>query len=179
MIELQFQPSPESLRELSRLEREAPKTFSAAYKFAITRSRKALVSVMKHHGGHGVPRFAARNEMTIRLGRGRRESGVLSLANRIKYTRVGPEAFFLSWVGTLGEWAAKKYQAGATYAFSKDMRYCLHRLRIKDVPALYERPDRPIIEPLHAYLAQNFHRYVLETFEKKLKAILRKGGRPE
>ena len=179
MIALTFQPAPESLRELSRLERETPETFSAAYKFAVTRCRKALVSVMKHHGGHGVPRFAARDEITIRVGRGRRESGVLSLANRIKYTRVGPEAFFLSWVGTLGEWAAKKYQAGATYAFSKDMRRWLHRLGIKDVPANYERPDRSIIEPLYVYLARNFHRYVLEAFEKKRNAILRKGGRLE
>ena len=176
MMQLEFQPTPETLKTLKRLERDTPKTFSKAYKAAVGRSLKAMRAAMKQHGGKYIPSFAPRQSITLQLNPGRKESGVLAIANRMRYQKTGPDSFYLSWVGTLGEWAAQKYQVGASYALSAGQRHYWHRRGLKDVPLMYERPARPVIDPLHTYIAQHFARYVLEAFEKYRRGAAKKGA---
>lgn len=174
-VELKFEPTRESLRELERLERETPKTFETAYKGAVRRSWQALKALMKQQGGKYAPAFAPRQDMTLTLHRGTKPGGVLSDPKRMYYKKTGPWQFYLSWVGTLGEWGAKHYQTGKTYAMSQAQRRYCHTRGVKDVPHVYDRPARPIIEPLHGYLATHFIRYVMEIYNKTVASRRAKG----
>lgn len=176
MVALSFQPDRESLRTLSRLERETPKTFAYAYRGAVARSLKALKALMRQQGGKYAPAFAPRRTMTTTLHPGRKPGGVLADPKRMYYKKLGPASFLLSWVGTLGDWGATHYQEGKTYTFSQDQRAYFHKvLRSKDVPYVYDRPARPVIEPLHKYLAANFARYFMEAYKRREAYLVKRG----
>ena len=164
-VELKFEPTRESLREMKRLERETPKTFETAYKGAVKHSLNALKALMRWQGGKYAPRFAPRQEMTLTLHGGTPPGGRLANPKMMYYKKTGPRQFFLSWVGTLGEWGAKHYQTGETYAMPQALRHFFHKRGVKDVPHVYDRPARPIIEPLHGYLATHFIKYVMKSYD--------------
>jgi len=177
MVELNFQPTPESLRMLSRLERETPKAFQYAYRGAVARSLKAMKALMRQQGGKYAPAFAPRQAFTMAMHPGRKPGGLLSDPTMMYYKKLEGNSFLLSWVGSLGEWGATHYQEGKTYAYSETERAYFHKiLRSKDVPAVYNRPARPVIEPLHKYLASNFIRYFMEAYRKR-EAYLAKRGK--
>lgn len=175
MMELRFEPDQESLRTLSRLERETPRLFRRAYFDGVARVRNAFRGVMRRQGGRdGVPSFAPRQSVTLQLHPGTKPGGVLAEGNRIVMYSLGGDARFVGWVGTLHKWA-EKYQTAETYTLSQSMRHYWHRRRIDPVPQNYDRPARPLVAPLHRYLAANFSRYVLEAYQKRARSLQAKG----
>ena len=176
MIALTFQPTPESLRELSRLERETPRLFRRAYFDGVARVRNAFRGVMRRQGGRdGVPAFVPRSYITTTyLHPGTKPGGVLADRKRIVIDNLGGDARRVGWVGTLDKWAVK-YQTAETYTLSKEMRHWWHKRGVKDVPTTYDRPSRALVAPLHRYIATNFSRYVLEAYEKRVRSLRAKG----
>ena len=175
MMEISFQPDRESLRTLSRLERDTPRLFRRAYFDGVTRVRSAFRAIMRKAGGRdGVPSFVPRHWMTLQIHPGTRPGGVLAEKNRIVMYSLGGDARFVGWVGTLHKWA-EKYQTAETYTWTTLQRAMWHRMRIHDIPANYDRPARPVVEPLHTYLAANFARYVLESYNKRARSLQAKG----
>ena len=164
-VALKFEPTRESLGELKRLERDTPVTFMSAYAGAVRRAWHALKALMRKEGGKYAPHFAPRQPSTLALHPGTKPGGVLANPKMMYYRKTGPGQFYLSWVGTLGEWGAKNYQAGKTYAMSPGQRQFFYRRRV-DAPQVYDRPARPVIEPLHGYLSTHFAQYVTETYNR-------------
>ena len=175
MIALKFEPAPESLRMLSRLERETPRLFRRAYFDGVARVRNAFRGVMSRQGGQdGVPAFAPRQAVTLQLHPGTKPGGVLADRRRIVIDNLGGDARRVGWVGTLDRWAVK-YQTAEAYTLSREMRHWWHKRGVKDVPTTYDRPSRALVAPLHRYIATNFSRYVLEAYEKRARSLRAKG----
>lgn len=173
-VELKFEPTRESLREMKRLERETPKTFETAYKGAVRRSWQALKALMKQQGGKYAPAFAPRQDMMLTLHRGTKPGGVLSDPKRIVIDNLGGDARRVGWVGTLDKWAVK-YQTAQAYTFTQNDRHYWHRRRVDPVPATYDRPSRPVVQPLHGYIARHFAVYVLEAYNKRARSLRARG----
>ena len=173
-VELKFEPTRESLREMKRLERETPRLFRRAYFDGIKRVHNAFKSIMKKQGGHGAPTFAPRQPMTLTLHPGTKPGGVLSDPKRIVIDNLGGDARRVGWVGTLDKWAVK-YQTAQAYTFTQNDRHYWRRRRVDPVPATYDRPSRPVVQPLHGYIARHFAVYVLEAYNKRARSLRARG----
>lgn len=183
MIGIALEFKGDDYRELSRLERETPKTFRSAHALAARRAANALRSVMKYGGleKYGVPKFAERHWLTmaIRGGRANRHGGLLAeprsiVCYRYRYGQA------IGWPDRLASWASCYQDAVTKRPMTKSERRMLYinyksRLGGRKVPAYYEKPARPVIDPLTDYLKDAFPGYVLDALEKRVKALIKKG----
>ena len=184
MIQVALEFTGESKRHLAQLERETPRTFRAAVNAASNHARNRLRKVLREGGGHyGVPKFAAHHQMTTLLHPGRQMLGILADKNNIVKYRKG-DGQVIGWVdgangtGNLAGWASSM-QGAARYEFKEWQKSALHRnnraLDGYQIPAYYDRPARPVIDPFAAHLQRRFPGMVLGEFNKAVESRLKKG----
>lgn len=184
MIGISLEFTGDSYRELSRLERAAPRAFRAAHGIAAKRAANALRRVLQQQRGgnekYRVPTFAARHWLTqaIRGGGPNRHGGILAnKASIVCYRKRSGQV--IGWPDRLAAWAST-YQDAVSRPMTKGERRMLYvnyrrRLGGRKVPDWYEKPARPVVEPFSSYLADAFPGYVLNAFEKRVKSLIRKG----
>lgn len=179
MIQVRLEFTGESYRTLSRLERETPRTFRAAQRAAATRAQNRLRKVMRQGGGvYGVPSFAPLNSLTIQIGRYTGPiGGVLAEKDKIVKFRNG-DGWVIGWPDRLAGWAGG-WQRSEKYLFNDVQRRWMHinhrSLDGVKLPAYYDRPARPIIDPFTQHLADWFPGEVIAQFERKVKNLLKRG----
>ena len=178
MIGVRLELQGDSKRELSRLEREAPRLFRAAHGAAARRARNRLRKVMSAGGGmYGVPKLADRHEMTLLLRPGSKLGGKLAEKSVIVMGRLG-NGQWIGWPDRLAEWASG-WQGAQRKPMLDSQKWALHRrcraLNGYHIPDFYNRPARMVIDPCAEQLAKDFPELVAEMYGKYMKNALKKG----
>lgn len=162
---------------LRSLERRFPSTMRAAFGAAAKRARKRLVKVMRQAGGvYGVRGMPPHHEISTYLRPGQKMGGVLADDKRIVMFKRNPDEQVIGWPDALAKWAVK-FQEANTHAMTDGERGYLRGRGVRDIPAMYSRPDRDVINSFAENLAREWPDMVRAMFEKYYSSRMRKYGR--
>ena len=174
MIKVELTPS--SRATLRSLEKRFPKTMRAAFGSAAKRARKRLAKVMRQAGGvYGVRGMPPHHEISTYLRPGQKMGGVLADPARIVMFKRGQDEQVIGWPDALAKWAVK-FQEANTHAMTDGERGYLLGRGVRDIPAMYSRPDRDVINSFAENLAREWPDMVRAMFEKYYSARIRKYG---
>ena len=174
MITVELTPS--SRATLRSLEKRFPRTMRAAFGAAAKRARKRLVKAMRSAGGvYGVRGMPPHSEISTYLRPGQKMGGVLADGKRIVMFKRGEDEQVIGWPDALAKWAVR-FQEASTRAMTDGERGYLRWRGVKDVPVMYSRPDRDVIDSFAAHLSGEWADMVRAMFEKYYSARIRKYG---
>lgn len=165
-----------SRASLRSLEKQFPRTMRAAFGAAAKRARKRLVKAMRSAGGvYGVPAMAPHNEISTYLRPGQKMGGVLADDRRIVMFRRGPDEQVIGWPDALAKWAAR-FQEANTHALTEGERGYFRWRHVRDIPTMYVRPSRDVINSFAEGLAGEWPGMVRAMFEKYYSSRMKKFG---
>ena len=165
----------ESRRRLRDLEKRFPRTMRAAFGAAATRAQSRFRKVMSQGGGvYGVPAMAPHHEISTYLRPNQHMGGVLAEKERIVKYKVDADTQYIGWPDPLARWAVL-FQTSDTHAFETWRRRDFHRRGIRDVPQVYQRPERDVVQSFADHLAGEWPEMVLAMFDKYYKSRMAKG----
>ena len=155
----------DSRRRLHDMERKFPRTMRAAFGAAATRAQNRLRKVMRQAGGaYGVPTMAPHHEISTYMRPGQKMGGVLADRKVIVKYRIDPDTQFIGWPDGLASWASR-FESSDRRPFTDAQRRMFHMRGVRDVPGTYERPERDVIDPFAANLANEWPAMVLDRFD--------------
>ena len=146
-----------------------------AYGRAIKGLKNKLQKVITLAGGvEGVPKFKDFEAFTLDLRRVQHKAspmgGILAEPHVIVAYKRGDRQI-IGWPDRLADWAVKFQDAVGNESFltSRENRYRLHRLGIKDIPRVYtHNPRRALPEPFATYARANLDDWAKHSFYKDL-----------
>lgn len=179
MFGVSLEADQASIKRLRRLERETPRTLRRAFGMAASAASRQLVATAKAGGGkNGVPTFRAKSWETRAIER----------ANGGKATwfgQFGSRTFIRHWmngnvqkvgfIDAVGEFAGRM-QDGERRAL-RGSDYAAFRaagIRTEQMPEMYERPERNIIDTYSAYLFGGVYAdWVVRNVEKLKSGLIK------
>lgn len=161
---------------LRSLEKRFPKTMRAAFGAAAKYARKRLQKAMRSAGGvYGVPAMAPHNEISIYLRPGQKMGGVLADRRRIVMFKRSPDEQVIGWPDALAKWAVR-FQEADTHALTEGERGYFRWRHVRDIPTMYVRPSRDVINSFAANLAGVWPGMVRVMFEKYYRTQMDSSG---
>jgi len=137
--------------------------------------RKMRAAMTKGGGTPDVPAFAALDPITVALKRRSQPGGMLGDSGVIVSYRLGI-AQIVGWPDRLQDMASS-FQSPQTFALGIESRQWLHtHAPGMDVPATYDRPPRPVVEPLSATVNRDFPKWIMGAATKIIGKKLAKKG---
>lgn len=177
MMRMEVEVEKRSLAEMKRLAKDTPITYRKAISAAVSHAKNSLRKVMNNGGGiggtAGVPVAAEWHPITRQIQYNRKPGGRLAEKRSIvAFKRDG--GWIIGWPDGMAG-AALQYQSAANYRFEKSQLKYFERRHVKDVPAWYSRPARPIIEPFANYLDEWFPNEIRSQYDRIAARRIKKG----
>lgn len=165
MVEMTVTLTPETLATLAKLEKDTPTVYRRAFGFAASlAARKIKAAVRKGGGVDGIPAFQPKDPLTVHIHKKGNWYGSIGKGRVIRAWRDGCVQR-VGWVWGLADFV-KDLQERKTKPFTKEQRHWMHQRGLADVPRMYSRPARLVIDPFSEFLNRGeFARWVAGAAE--------------
>jgi hypothetical protein len=176
MINLQIQIADRDRANLNALARQFPREMLQANGRAASIVKRKMRAAMSKGGGTpDVPAFAALDPLTVILKGRSKPGGVLAESGSIVSYRLGI-AQVVGWPDGL-KGIALAFQSSQTRPTTPQERQRFHiRAPGLEAPAMYDRPGRPVLEPLSATVNRDFPKWIMGAATKIIGKKLAKKG---
>jgi len=176
MINLQIQIADRDRANLNALARQFPREMLQANGRAASIVKRKMRAAMSKGGGTpDVPSFAALDPLTVIIKGRSQPGGVLAESGSIVSYRLGITQV-VGWPDGL-KGIALAFQSAQTRETTPQERQRFHILAPGlDAPAMYARPERPVLEPLSATVNRDFPKWIMGAATKIIGKKLAKKG---
>lgn len=166
---------PEEMAKIRRFERLSPQSLRRAYALAASNAKKGLFSVMRNHGSakYSVPKLARRQPLTRRLNGGKPSEvfGKFATDSAYHVAYLRGETQVIGWPDRLHTFLSALQDGASRDWTDGEKRHIRGRLQEKGakaprLPASYQRPERPLIDPYAAALVRLYPEWIVKLFEK-------------
>lgn len=149
---------PKDIARLNRIAGESPKLVVKAWAGSVARVLNQMRKALREGGGaYGVPTWAQRHHITLRLGHYAWGGQIQRALSRWGNPYRGGQ--YWGFAGRVQEWFGEDLQTAEMRAYRPaEASYLRRRLKTKNI-GTYTRPARPFIEP--------FSRHILSTLRKE------------
>lgn len=167
MMSARIDFDPDSKARLDKMARSFPFIFKRAQGRAAAAARRQIQSILTRGGRPdlGVNKWPKHHAVTTEVhGRHKffafkgNHPGII-----VSYLKGGAQV--VGWPEDLESWMERAQEAD-THAFSPGQRRWLHRRGAKDVPQIYSRPERKLIDPYVPHLKRVWPEWIMNNFEK-------------
>lgn len=166
---------PEEMAKIRRFERLSPRSLRRAYALAASNAKKGLFSVIKNHGSakYSVPKVQRRQIITRRINGGKPSAVFGKFASDPQYmvAYLRGEEQVIGWPDRLHTFLSALQDGSSRDWTDGERRYI--RMKLKEngakaprLPASYQRPERPLIDPYAAALVRLYPEWIVKLFEK-------------
>lgn len=173
MNDFRFILNPEDVKRLDRISARFPKLVVRQWVGTATHITNRLRKTLKSGGGRdGVPAFAPRSSVTLRLGKtawgGKLKRTITKWGNPFRGGQ------YWGFPGGLAEWFGEHIQTSELRPYRPgERRFLQWQLRTRNIGDLYRRPARPLIAPfageVPGMIRKEFVPRVMRALNKELK----------